>query len=449
MKLEYVFVKVAIMLLFFPIIGCFVPVAKAELPNSWVNIEITSFNGDSISFNLQVTVRGNHIADSMTIQIEPTSSGEGVTVVVRRGISQKIYSQDTNVTVFSFDYSYAVRSPFYEAGPKLLSLLLFPADYHSLIFYLVPSFNMTVDQHPTVCQVPSQNYQGTFAVTPASDMLTVTVSINHSESFFWGVSFILVTALVSLYGLTAYLGILIYKKKSSSSSNIVTVSSAIIFFVPAFEITFYSLKSPLPLVFSDILMIILIPLNAIVICFVLHKKEGRSLESDGTPSPPPRGNTSMTLSKEQKERKNDLEKLIDWEQNKQLTWAVVLLTATLGLAGILVIDSLSTSTRVFVIVLGLTLMSVLDFSFYRLATSLVNLRRYVERIGKISELYKEELVTKAIFKSLYGWFVDTADKDKPRLITWRVVLIIVLADLFILLYVCLILLKTLGYANFS
>lgn len=441
MKLEYVFITVAIMLLFFPIMGCFVSVAKAELPDSWVNMEIVSFNGDNIYFNLQVTVRGNHIADSMWIQVEPTSSSDGVTVTVTRGITRKIYSQDTNLTVFYFDYSYAVRSPFYEAGPKLLNLLLFPADSHSLTFYLEPSFNITVDQHPTVCQVPSQNYQGTFAVTQASDMLTVNVSISHSESFFWGVLFILVTTLVSLYGLTAYLAMVIRRKKSSSFSNVVTVSSAIIFFVPAFEIAFYSLKSPLPLAFSDILMIILIPLNAMVIYYVLHKKEDRSLESEGTTSQPPRGDTQITLSKEQKERKNDLEKLIDWEQNKQLTWAVVLLTATLGLAELLVIDSPSTSTRFFVVVLGLTLMAVLNMSFYRLATSLVNLRRHIEQIGKISALYKEELVANAIFKGLYGWFVDTADKDKPRLITWRLVLLTVLVDLFILWHIGLIFLK--------
>lgn len=130
-----------------------------------------------------------------------------------------------------------------------------------------------------------------------------------------------------------------------------------------------------------------------------------------------------------------MEKLIDWEQNTQLTWAVVLLTATLGLAGILVIDSLSTSIRVFVIILSLTLMAVIDMSFYRLATSLVNLRRYIELIGEISKLYKEELEEKALFEWLYLWFVDTTIRYKPRLRTLRVSLIIGLADLFILSYV--------------
>jgi hypothetical protein len=162
------------------------------------------------------------------------------------------------------------------------------------------------------------------------------------------------------------------------------------------------------------------------------------------------------MSENEKE-KGEWEKLIDWEQNKQLTWAVVLLTATLGLAGILFTNSFSTITRAFVIVLGLTLMLVLDLSFYRLATTLVNLRRYVERIGQISELYRKELLgtkdkeellkQKDILERLYDWFVDASVKYKPRLITWRAVLIIVLADFFILSYM-LVMILPIGLAEF-
>jgi hypothetical protein len=269
---------IIITLVFLAVIGCLVPIAKAQLPDSWLNLDITSFNGDNISFNLQITVRGNHIADNIGIQVEPTS-GNGVVITVYRGINNKVYSQDTNLTVFNFDYSYQVSSPFYEAGPKLFTLLLFPADSYILTLNFESSFNLTVDTHPTACQLPSQNYQGSFAVTQtASDAFTVNVLINHSGSFFWGVLIFLLTTLVSLYGLSFYLiafTALVYLKKKSrrSLSNIATVSSAIIFFVPAFEIAFYSLKSPLPLVFSDILMFALIPLNAIIIAFALGRQK--------------------------------------------------------------------------------------------------------------------------------------------------------------------------------
>jgi len=37
------------------------------------------------------------------------------------------------------------------------------------------------------------------------------------------------------------------------------------FFVPAFQIAFYNLKSPLPLVLSDIFMIPVIPWNMVII----------------------------------------------------------------------------------------------------------------------------------------------------------------------------------------
>jgi len=153
------------------------------------------------------------------------------------------------------------------------------------------------------------------------------------------------------------------------------------------------------------------------------------------------------MSEDEKKRekeKGELEKLVDWEQNKQLFWAVVLLTATLGLAEVLVIDSLSTSTRFFVIVIGLILMGALDMSFYRLAISHVNLKRYIEGLGKLSKLYKNELLDNVIFK-WYDWFVDTTNKDEPHLRIWRVRLIIVFADIFILSYIGLILSKLLGY----
>ena len=274
MRYTKVAIAIVILTMFFYTIGCLVPVAKAKTVDSWVNMEVISFDGENINFKLLFTALGNHMGDDVRIKIEPTSGSGEVTVEVWRAISQKIYSEDTNTTVFSYVYSYTIGSSFYEAGPKILNLLLFPADEHRLVFYLAPSFNVTVDEHPTVCQLPSQNYIGSFIVTPnGSNVLTVTVFIQHSEGFFWAVSTILATTLISLYGLSIYLIVLtalVYlRNKPHNPSNILTVSSAIIFFVPAFEIAFYSLKSPLPLVFSDMLMVFLIPLNAAAICFAL------------------------------------------------------------------------------------------------------------------------------------------------------------------------------------
>lgn len=151
----------------------------------------------------------------------------------------------------------------------------------------------------------------------------------------------------------------------------------------------------------------------------------------------------MALSEVEKERKNDLEKLIDWEQNKQLTWAVVLLTSTLGLAGLFVGNSFAMNdTLIFVLLLALTLMLVLDISFYRLVTSLAILGTYVEWIGVLSPLIRQELVTNVLFRRLYAWFVYRADENERFPIRrLRIGLVIVLADFFIVSYTWVMILR--------
>ena len=247
--MKYKLITVVFLLVFCLAMSYFVSVVKAASVDSWADVEIVSFDGESILFNLQVTVRGDHTADNMWIKIEPTStsSTDGsfaiASIEVWRGIVEKIYYQGTNTTVFSYFYSY--NSSFYKAEPKFLNFLLFPADRHSVTFYLGTSFNITMDEHPKICELPSQNYEGTFQVssTPTNDrptMYTVAVSIQHSDRFFLGVMTILGIILVSLYALTVYLItltiVVIFRKKPKNLSNVVPVSSAIIFFVPAFEL---------------------------------------------------------------------------------------------------------------------------------------------------------------------------------------------------------------------
>ena len=59
------------------------------------------------------------------------------------------------------------------------------------------------------------------------------------------------------------------KRSLDLVQNLIRISLAIIFFVPAFEIAFYNLKSPLPLVLSDIFMILIIPWNIFIIIFAV------------------------------------------------------------------------------------------------------------------------------------------------------------------------------------
>jgi len=152
----------------------------------------------------------------------------------------------------------------------------------------------------------------------------------------------------------------------------------------------------------------------------------------------------MWQSKEDEEKQKRLEKLIDWELNKQLTWAVVFLTTILGLMALLAsgllhqwIDfsefpliSMNLVKAPFVIIFFLLLIFGVDLSFYRLAASLVRLRNWVEMLP--SELIRQELMGKVVLGWFCGLFVERTDKNRFSLRTWFVLLLIVLGDLLLI-----------------
>jgi len=152
----------------------------------------------------------------------------------------------------------------------------------------------------------------------------------------------------------------------------------------------------------------------------------------------------MWQSKEDEEKQKQLEKLMNWELNKQLTWAVVFLTTILGLMALLAsgllhqwIDfskfpliTMNLVKTPFVIIFLLLLIFGVDLSFYRLAASLVRLRNLIEMLP--SELQRQELTEKAILKWFYGLFVQRIDKNRFSLRTWLVLLLIILGDLLLI-----------------
>lgn len=262
--------------------------SSSQVVDSWADIEVLSFNGENISFKLTISTLGNHVKDIIWLRIEPpyisTSDGHGISdtlyAEIWRSISDVVFNEGLNITVFS--YAYAYNHTYYKAEPKAGGYLLFPWDEHRLVLYMVPSFNLTMDENPLVCGVPSQNYEGIFQATfaPTStqpSMYSLKLTVKHSVSFTTGAFLILLSTVVSLYlpsfSSVAVIILIALKRKSHDLIlNLVHVSSAIIFFVPAFQIAFYSLKSPLPLVFWDVLLIPVIPLNAlIIICALLLK----------------------------------------------------------------------------------------------------------------------------------------------------------------------------------
>jgi hypothetical protein len=146
----------------------------------------------------------------------------------------------------------------------------------------------------------------------------------------------------------------------------------------------------------------------------------------------------MWLSRDEEERQRELEKLIDWEVDKQLAWLVVLLTGFLGLiaisgsklvSGLLDFSNLQVSLfkwSVFIVV-ELILFSAVDFSFWRLANSLAFSRNLTENLP--SALQKHWLINKAMFKRFYGIFVKQIGEHEFSVNRASTVLVIIFGDL--------------------
>jgi ABC-type transport system involved in multi-copper enzyme maturation permease subunit len=153
----------------------------------------------------------------------------------------------------------------------------------------------------------------------------------------------------------------------------------------------------------------------------------------------------LASSDDKKEIKPDLEKLMDWEQTAQLTWAVVLLTATLGVAGLLIGYSFAKGTLLFVIILALWLMVVIDVSVYRVFVSVAMLLTYTEQLKVYSTTFKKEMVD-TLFTKRYRWFLSSTEEKIEQntyrryfLRKGRTVLLMVPVDSFIIAYIGIVL----------
>jgi len=151
----------------------------------------------------------------------------------------------------------------------------------------------------------------------------------------------------------------------------------------------------------------------------------------------------MWQSREDEEKQRKLEKLIDWELNKQLTWAVVLLSTILGLMSLYAsgllrqwIDfskfpliTINLVKAPFVTIFSLLLIFGVDVSFYGLATSLVRLRNWEEMLP---EFGRRQSVEKIPLECIYKQFVKRIDEKRFSLRIWFVLLLIVLGDMLLI-----------------
>jgi hypothetical protein len=246
-----------------------------------MTIDILAFDGNHISVSLKIFVEGNYSDKIMWVRYSPayvsSSSGgmisDTLVVEIWQGMS-RFYDASSNSTVFSIKYS--CNNTYFKTEPSLHGLPVFPLDRYSLTLYVAANFNFTIDD--SSCVLPFQNYEGTVISHQTSDptIYLIELQISHSEGFLLVYSFMLGTVLLSLYGLVGTMVYVLYKshrRKEETGDDVIKVSSAMMFFVPAFEMALNSLKSPLSLVLSDVFLVPIIPANAAIIIFAMHRRQ--------------------------------------------------------------------------------------------------------------------------------------------------------------------------------
>jgi len=151
----------------------------------------------------------------------------------------------------------------------------------------------------------------------------------------------------------------------------------------------------------------------------------------------------MWQSKEEEEKQRQLERLIDWELNKQLTWVVFSLTFFLGLTQVLPflkltatrelttpIFSLKANVNLPFFIIYLLLIAGLDVSIFRLATTLERIRNWELRIP--CDFMQKELRSYPL-KQLYDIFLIRICENRMVLRKWLVLLLIFSLDLTVLI----------------
>jgi hypothetical protein len=254
------------------------------VPRSWVDVEVLSFDGETIYSKLVIKVAGNYSDQAVRIKGE-FFPGKSVSIEIARFISDVEYSADLDITTFR--YSYAYKFTTYQATPKLYGLLIFPLDKHKLVFYILTSFNTTIDEHDRVPLLPSANYEELYYVRRQSMendqyKFKLTLEIKHSSTFILSTMILVWGTFFSLAALTASLSVFLithWRDRRHFVDVLVPVSSAILVFIPVFELALQNLKSPLPIVLSDPCFFVLIPCNAIIILATLIKIRQQSNEN--------------------------------------------------------------------------------------------------------------------------------------------------------------------------
>jgi hypothetical protein len=259
-------------------------------PSSWLDVAVLSFDGQSITTELTLSAAGDHQNATVRVWGESPSGGERTgpcfaticfgefaTFSIGRAVREVIYSRDTDLTTFRYvsNFSY----PFYQTSPALGGVPFFSLDEHRLNITITTDFDTNVDEHIRRPLLPTTNYEGAFQVRRTlvkqnEYTYVLTVDILHSSSF-KSLMFIVTWVTISFaFALTIFL--FKRQREGAPKDNIVTVSSAIVVFLPVFEISLQSFKAPLTITISDIAMVFLFALNAILLVLATRSPSIRS-----------------------------------------------------------------------------------------------------------------------------------------------------------------------------
>ena len=254
--------------------------------NSWVVVDVLSFDGKGIVAKVTLKATGNHANAAAHIygeffgstdQGQPCFPGticgrESVSAVVGRMVREVSYSSDANITSFQYTAKWVST---YKVSNQFFGLPAFPLDEHQLTLFIGTDFNADMDVHETIPSLPSSNYEGFYSVKPVNATLgppyeyEIDLQIRHPTLlqlsmliWTWGVVILLLLATVVLA--------LRWPHKQSDLVSIVTASWGIIVFVPIFELTLQNFKAPLGITLSDIFLFFIMMANVFLSVGVLR-----------------------------------------------------------------------------------------------------------------------------------------------------------------------------------
>jgi hypothetical protein len=254
--------------------------------NSWVLVDVMSFDGRGIVARITLKTSGNHVNSAVHIygeffgstnQGQPCFPGticvrESLSAVVGRMVREVSYSSDANLTSFQYIAKWVST---YKVSNQFFGLPAFPLDEHQLTLFIGTDFNADMDVHEKIPSLPNSNYEGFYSVKSVNATLgspyeyEIDLQIRHPALlqlsmliWTWGVVILLllVTAVLALQR----------SHKQSDFFGIVTASWGVIVFVPIFELTLQNLEAPLGITLSDISLFLIMTANVLLSVGVLR-----------------------------------------------------------------------------------------------------------------------------------------------------------------------------------